>query len=121
MSYELVWEPHGVVLNFSGQLVPNDPLNATADYEGDSRFDELLYVIADYTQITGCDARPDDIENVWAIDWAAKHSNPKIRKAVVTTSTAVIKMADHYRNNLGAAYPVEIFATRADARAWLNA
>lgn len=120
MAYNVVWEPRGVVIYFSGHISIHDILKATVDYEQDSRFDHLLYVIDDYTQIQSCSARPREIEEVWAMDYGAKHSNRNIRKAVVTTSAEVVKLALYYKNNLVPAFLIEIYATQDDARAWLK-
>ena len=119
MNCELVWEPHGVVLCFNGQVSINDILYATIAYQADPRFDDLLFVIADYSQITGCVANQPDIEVIWVADSGAAHTNPKIRKAVVTTSSDVIALAMQYKGIGTPAFPVEIFATQSQARAWL--
>lgn len=120
MGYKLAWEPRGVVIRFFGQISINDLKKATIEYGSDARFDNLLHVIADYSQIAGCITRPADIEDIWAQDTGAKFSNPKIKKAIVTTSPEVIKLATYYKKELGSAFPVEIFTTEVDARAWLN-
>jgi len=72
MGYTLSWEPRGVVLRFSSRVTIRDILSASNTYQGDSRYDELSYVIADYSQITGCDASPTHIDDVWAVDYGAK-------------------------------------------------
>jgi len=120
MSYELLWEPRGVYLQFGGQVSINDILNATIQFEGNSRFDNLRYVIADYSRITGCDAKPTDIYDVWVMDAGAKRSNPNIKKAIVTTTSEVIELARCYKSMFMTAYPTEIFSTEVDARKWLG-
>jgi hypothetical protein len=121
MGYKLSWEPHGVVIRFSGSMTIDDIVNASVEYEADGRFDGLQYVIADYTQITGCTTKPEQIDDVWAIDTGAKISNKNIRKAIVTTSPDVVAMADRYKGAPYCAFPVKCFTTESDARAWLNA
>jgi hypothetical protein len=111
----------GVVLYFSGDIAIDDIKRATAEYECDMRFDDLMYVIADYSLISSCRTKPPDIEEVWVMDRGAKQSNHRIRKAVVTTNPDVIKLVAHYRGILGPAFPVEAFATQAEARVWLGA
>jgi hypothetical protein len=120
MSFELFWEPKGVVIRFSGEVVRSDAQKATAVYEGDSRFDELEFVIADYCAIFACAAGPSDLELVGAMDSGAMRPNPRIRKAIVTTLPEMIAMAEPYRRVLQSPVPTETFSTRADARAWLR-
>ena len=119
MSFELRWEPRGVVIQFAGIVTPRDPQDATTAYEGDIRFGDLRFVIADYSAIAGCAATPSDMEMVGAMNYGASKSNPRIRKAVVTTSPEVIALAEHYRKALGSPILTRVFATMADARAWL--
>ncbi|MCX7166297.1 MAG: hypothetical protein NTV11_08470 [Rhodocyclales bacterium] len=121
MSYQLAWEPCGVVLHFSEQITIRDILNASIEYEKDAQFDNLRYVIANYLQIEGCDVEPNQIDDIWAVDWGAKQSNGKIKKAIVTTSPKVIALAKRYSSASALAFPVKVFTTEADARAWLNA
>jgi hypothetical protein len=120
MGYTLSWEPRGVVLRFAGRVTISDILSASNAYQGNRWYDELLYVIADYSQITDCDARPTDIDDVWAVDYGAKRSNNKIKKAIVTTSPEVVALARRYAAAPDPAFPVKVFAKEADARAWLT-
>ena len=120
MSFELLWEPKGVVIRFYGTVGMFDPEQATAAYTRDIRFDELKFVIADYSGISGCEALPKDIEAVGAMDIGAMRTNPLMRKAVVTTSPEVIAMAEHHQEALGVQMPTRIFPTMAEARAWLH-
>jgi hypothetical protein len=80
----------------------------------------LTFVIADYTAIDFCIAKPADIEMVAALDIGATLSNPRLHKAVVATAPAVIAMAEHYQRFYLSPIPTEVFSTMADARAWLN-
>jgi hypothetical protein len=120
MSFELFWEPKGLVIKFSGVVDVLDPLAATAAFAGDSRFDDLRYVIADYSAISGCNAGPGDMEMVGAMDIGGLQTNPRIQKAVVTTSPEVTAMARHYREVLLEPVPTMVFSTMQEARAWLG-
>lgn len=120
MPYKLAWEPQGVLLCFSGQISIADIGSATVEYQGDSRFDFIRYVVADYSQITECNACPADIDEVWAVDLAAKLSNPAIMTVIVTTSPVIIRLANRYLAQDTPAFPVEIFASLGDARHWLG-
>ena len=119
MAYALNWESDGVVIEFRGLVSIRDLEQATVGYEADSRFDDLHWVIADYSGIDGCDAHPAEIESVWVMDFGARRSNPRVRKVVVTTRPEVLAMASHYASHLGGAFEVKSVATRAEARAWL--
>ena len=109
-----------MLLCFSGHITIRDILNASVDYEKDCRFDDLLYVIADYSQITSYNSEPEHIDDVWVVDTGAKLSNRQIRKAIVTTNLEVILMAKRYKESTDSPFPVEIFTTEAEARKWLG-
>ncbi len=120
MSYELAWEPLGVMLSFSGRISFDDIHNATVDYQGDSRFDHIRYVIADLSRISGCDVASTDMDYLWAIDRAAKISNPRIRQAVIAAQPEVIALVTHYKTQGTCAFPTEVFTSLDDARCWLG-
>lgn len=121
MAYELAWEPHGVALRFSGQISFNDIRDASVGYQSDPRFDGLRYVIADYSDVSGCDAAPGEMDYLWAVDLAAGVSNPRIRQAYVATSPTVIALAMRYMTQEVCAFPTEVFSSLVDARRWLEA
>jgi hypothetical protein len=120
MPFTLLWEPKGVVIEFSGRVSIVDIKGAAEEYSGDRRFDELDFIIADYSQVSSCAARPAEIEDVWIVDYGAKRSNPKVRKAVVATNTEVIALADFYVHRLGDAFTLQVFSTLVEARIWVS-
>lgn len=121
MAYELAWEPRGVVLSFSGQVSFADLRDATIHYQGNYRFDDLQYVIADYLDISGHDGDHAELEFLWALDTAARISNPRIRQAIVATCPSVIELATRYMSQETQAFPTAVFASRDDARSWIAA
>lgn len=120
MSCKLVWEPRGVVVLYSGRLTIDDIHKASVEYQKDPRFDRLLYVLSDYSKIDGCDVIPEQMSDIWAIDYGAKMSNGKVKKAYIATSAEVRALAEHYENAEDHAFPLKVFATESEARAWLN-
>lgn len=120
MAYELAWEPRGVALTFSGQVSFADMRRAGTAYQGDFRFDLVRYVIADYSRISGCDATPAEMDYLWAVDQAARLSNPRIKLAIVATCPAVIGLAMRYMTRESRAFPAEVFSSLGDARRWLE-
>lgn len=108
------------MVKFFGQISINDIERATIEHGSDERFDNLLFVIFDFSPVTNFHLQPNEIECIWIHDIGAKHSNSKIKKAVVTRSPEVIALINYYKN-LGSAFPIELFATQVDARNWLNA
>jgi hypothetical protein len=120
MSYQIDWEPRGVVKRFFGHLTDHDMLQSVLDTESDRRFDDLRYVINDFSSITGSSVEIPTIEDITIADQGASRSNPSIRIAVVTSSPEIRALAECYARSPLNAYETRIFATEAEARNWLH-
>ncbi len=120
MSYELNWEPRGVVKRFFGLVTSKELLNSSEKTEADLRFDDLRYVINDFLACTEFTTDPGVLEELAAIDSAAAMINPGIKIAVVTTSDTLIAVALQYADSPLNTFPTRIFSTLDEARAWIG-
>lgn len=121
MGYEIIWEPKGVVRRFSGHIDKDEILRAVARTQGDSRFDDLQFIINDFLDGSGHSVDLSEIEETAAIENAASLINSKIRIAFVAAAPEFIAQANRYSSLPLIVFPTRIFATRDDARAWLGA
>lgn len=121
MSYEIIWEPCGVIKRFFGHVTSHDLLQSVVEIEMDARFDELRYCINDFLGITGISSSPQDVEEISVVDKGASLTNPRIKIAVVTTSPEVISLANEYANSSLNSYPTRIFSSLDEAGSWLAA
>ena len=121
MSYEIIWEPCGVIKRFFGHVTSHDLLQSVLEIEMDARFDELRYCINDFLGITGISSSPQDVEEIAVVDKGASLTNPRIKIAVVTTSPEVISLANEYANSSLNSYPTRIFSSRDEAGLWFAA
>lgn len=119
MPYNIVWEAHGVIKQFSGLVNGEELLRAGTDTEADPRFDSYRYVINDFLDCTGFSIASPVVEEIAAIDWAASRANSRIRVAVVATAPEIIEASRQYAASPLNVYPTRIFPTMAEARAWL--
>jgi len=120
VGYELSWESKGLVKRFFGDVTDKQFIDAVIESECDARFDGLRHVINDFRDVESFVFTPDDVDYVAAIDNAAAVSNPHIRIAVITSKPEIIALARQYAESPMNVYPTRIFATLADARAWLD-
>jgi len=120
VGYELSWESKGLVKRFFGDVTDKQFIDAVIESECDARFDGLRHVINDFRDVESFVFTPDDVDYVAAIDNAAAVSNPHIRIAVITSNPEIIALARQYAESPMNVYPTRIFATLADARAWLD-
>lgn len=120
MTYQIEWEPRGVIKRFSGQVTDHDMLQSVLDTESDRRFDDLRYVINDFAGITGSSVAIPTIEDIAIADKGASRSNPSIRIAVVTTCPEIRRLTESYASSPLNAYETRIFASTDEARSWLG-
>ena len=120
MSYDVFWEPRGVVKRFEGVVSSADMIRSVVETEADARFDSLRFVINDFRDVSQIEFGVQEVSEVATLDLGASRTNPAIRIAVVATLPEVIAMAEHYANSPLNVYPTRIFASMEAARAWVS-
>ncbi len=74
---------------YRGLVTGKEILKATEEVEGDSRFDQIHYVINDFLEVTEQLISPKEIRITAAIDKAAALYNPDVMVAIVATEQAI--------------------------------
>jgi len=127
LSYQIIWEQHGVVEQFSGSITSAQILSCNESVCADSRFDAIRYQIHDLldvsmAEITDIAETLQLVERIAATDKAAAKSNPKVRIAIVTRHETLGTLASFYSSELSnSSWTCEIFESVAAARKWLGA
>lgn len=120
MSYENIWEKHGVYRKYNNCVTGKEILQAVQDVESDNRFDLICYVINDYLDVTEVDVSFEKIKIIAAIDDAAALTNPNIKVAQVTTNSAIEDLAQFYSERPGNnRYHSKLFTSLDEAREWI--
>ena len=119
MSFELVWEPKGVVKRYFGRVTGEEVFAAGIQSQGDHRFDQNRYAINDFLDCTEFVIDRKVLDEIAAFAGAAEISNPNIKIAIVATLPAVVAATKEYIGLPLQTYPTRLFATRAEARAWI--
>jgi hypothetical protein len=86
---------------------------------GDPRLDTVRYAIFDYPGVTAHDVTESDIEHAAALDIGMSFTNPRLLIASVTTDARIRELWQHY---ISVNVKIErhgIFASVAEARAWI--
>jgi len=120
MPFEIVWEPHGLYKKYTGCVTGQDVIQSVEATMGDERFDELLYTLNDYLDVTGLDMGASAIDQVVAYALGAHVQRPKGRIAIAATHPLVIGMIQKFSSVQGDGYPIAIFSTLAEARDWAS-
>lgn len=119
MPYRIDWEPFGVVKTFFDTVTHDEIFSCLTTVEADPRFDELRFVINDFTAVGHYAAHSsEDAHEVAAIDRAASLTNPRIIIAIVATHPDMVALCEGYAQSPLNPYPTRIFDTMAAARAW---
>lgn len=118
MAFQNHWEKRGVYRKYDGAISGREMLLAVREVESDSRFDDLRYIINDFSSVTNPSITEQDIEEITALDYAASFSNPYIRLAIVANSPALQSLAERYIQSSDSPYPTQTFNALGPARAW---
>jgi hypothetical protein len=120
MPYEHIWEPDGVVRRFWGHVTSAEIAGSAEHVEADCRFDDLHYVINDFSDCISVDMPDAIIEEIAAKDGAAANSNSRIRIAVVSDHPDVLQIADAYMAQSLSPYVAKNFGSMEAARTWVS-
>jgi hypothetical protein len=120
MSYELTWEPKGVVKRYFGHVTCAEVLAASNQSQSDPRFDEYRYAINDFLDCSEFVTDPALLEELAAYAGAAEESNSNIKIAIVAANPAVVVATKQYLGLALQTYPTRLFSTLTEARAWIN-
>lgn len=120
MAYELVWEPEGVVRQFSGSISAREFIRSVERVQGDPRFDDMRYVINDFSAATAQMLTEEVFTELAVLHYGAHTSNPNCRVVFVTTDMALVALIRKVLlNGPVVSYQTEVFTTLVEARDWL--
>lgn len=121
MPYSLHWEPAGVLRRYHGRVTAAERKQSFDDICADPRFDRLRYAITDCLGVTDYVVSADDTEEIAALHVAPLLTNPDIVIAAVATQPAVLAAIAHFKSlGFTGEQPYQVFATEAEARAWIS-
>lgn len=122
MPCELIWEADRVTARFAGVVSTQEFLGGALRVNADCRFDELRYIINDFTAIAGHALDPAQVgEDLAVAAVGGMATNRKIRVLIVTTDPTLIAL-DELMHSPAFECPHEsfVFPTLAHAHAWLQ-
>lgn len=119
MPYKINWDKSGVVIHFIGHVNDKELISMAAGLQGDPRFDELRYIVADYSCCTKFSVTPEGLEYVIATSAASALSNNKIRVAIVSATPEIVTAADLFITSPLTLFPVRTFQILEAAYKWL--
>lgn len=121
MSYKNIWEEEGLYRIFSGVTSGVEVLDANLSLHGDPRFDNISYVLNDFSQIEDFKVSDMEITLIANIDSAAEKSKADLKIAIVATFIPLLEWISKYAEKMvNSCYEVKLFDNLEDARQWCN-
>lgn len=120
MPFELAWEPRGVVITYSGFLVPEEILECHRRIAADARFDDLRFAIVDTLPVESISLSRADVGEIDAFLRGPARTNPNIRVALVVTHPDVRRALLFYDGLVDRTFKAVVFRSVLDARRWLE-
>lgn len=122
MPCTLQWEPPLVTGTFTGIVTVAEFLGAAQEINADSRFDELRYIVSDFTDMAGHTIDLDDIaESLAVMGIGGMATNPNIQVVIITTDETLIALDRMvHAAPLSCSHGSVIFDDRASAKQWIE-
>lgn len=119
MSFELIWEPGGVVRRHDGHVSIAERLKSLERICTDPRFDDLRFCITNYLGVLSFESTPEAVAELAAMHIAPARTNPNILIATIAVHPDAV-VAERQFIALGYIdLPHQLFSTMDDARAWI--
>lgn len=119
MSFELFWEPGGVVRRHVGHVSIAERRRSLELICNDPRFDELRYSITDYLGVLSFEHTPEATAETAALHIAPARTNPNIAIATVAVNPDAIAAVHQFIALRYIDLPYQLFSTMEAARAWV--
>jgi hypothetical protein len=120
MPCKITWEPEGVHRRYSGNVRGGEVLKAIQTICADPRFDALRFDLADFLDVQGFDVSPSEDDQIVAQYRGAAYTNSHFVVAIVTNDERIRSAILTAHVALATPLQIGLFATVADARAWIG-
>ncbi|MCW8982437.1 MAG: hypothetical protein OQK13_00170 [Gammaproteobacteria bacterium] len=122
MPHTKTWKESGLIRTFIGEITGTEIIESNFEIHGDLRFDEIDYVINDFSNIDSCIISEDELRILSISDEVATHANKHIKIAIIANRDEIIELAKAYCELFDQAiYDTEIFSSIDEGQAWVNA
>ena len=113
MLCKMTWKYNELLWELSVVINPEELHQVNLDHQGDLRWDDLRYLIADFKNVISIDLSEEELIVVQAIDKAEAISNPSLKIASIANSNETRKLADFYGTDTSWEYGVFEILTEA--------
>lgn len=121
MPHTNSWTSNGIYRKFTGEVSGAEILEANFKLYDDPKFNNIKYVINDFTEITGHSVEIAHTEVYASTDDMISDTKSELKIALVVNQAAHISLAKNYQERLkNVVFECEIFQTVTDARNWIG-
>lgn len=92
MTYILSWDRHVVTKTCTGYLSADEIVRSAEEIACHPSFDELQFIINDYSAVAGYVISADTIERIAVIYFGSLASNPNFQVLVVSSDPAILAL-----------------------------
>lgn len=121
MPYRNNWKNKGLDRVFSESTSGEEILGSNLSIQGDHRFENINYIINDFTNVVSFEISDLDVEILATIDNVSTLSKKRLQIAIVVTNEELIKWTHLYLQKMqGSSYECQIFSNYDDAYKWVS-
>jgi len=121
MPYTLTWESKGLYRKFTGDVSGDEILKSNFELHVDPYFQNITYIINDFTGMTGHSIDISHTEVYAKTDDIVSNSKGRLKIALVATQADHIDLANSYCDQMeDKLFECEIFKNIKDARNWVS-
>ena len=118
MPCKVTWKDKELLWELSGNISAAEFHKINNDHQGDPRWDNLRFLIADFREVISIDLPEEDVLMIQAMDKVAAQSNPFLKIASIANSNETRKFAEFYSTDTP--WKFGIFETIEEARSWFE-
>lgn len=94
--YSIAWQDSILELNFHGSIGAAELYRCYGEIAGDPRFDDVRYMLFDYTDATSPEYTTEDMDKFYYLDQASSMSNSRITQVVIAVDENTAAIASYY-------------------------
>lgn len=96
MPYINSWKNNGLHRTFSGTITGKEVLISNINIQCDQRFNDIDYVLNDFTGIESYSVSNFHVSEISAMDNAAAHKNNNLKIIIIATDEGFLKFVELY-------------------------
>jgi len=121
MPYKNTWKSNGLYRKFTGDVSGDEILKSNFELHVDPSFQDIKYIINDFTEITSHSITNSHTEVYAQTDDIISKTKGRLKIALVVFQAEHVDMASNYRDLMqDKLFECEIFKTIEDARKWVS-